>query len=320
MSEFNDLVIGVDVGGTKVLGVIATPRGEILLRKGFFISPEADASENLEQVLALIEELYRAPEMTQGKIMGIGMGVPSVVIAPDGIVVWSPALGWRDLPLRAQLEERFGLPAAVENDVNLAALGESRFGCAQGVQNLIAIFIGTGIGSGIIVNGGLYRGHDGAAGEVGYLLPTPSDLGQTYDEFGCLESLAAGPGIVRRAKAALAGGAPSMLANVDSLTTQEVFQAARAGDRVARQVVQDTIDYLAQAVANIAAVLNPEMVVLGGGVLRAADLLLEPIKERIKGTIPAMPKIVLSELEDEGVVYGAIALAVATAGPPHSTE
>jgi len=311
--EFNyraGAVIGVDVGGTTIVSIVADLRGDILFRKDIPVRSGNARSDNLENVLTLIGELQQTPGIPPERIRGIGLAVPSVVKEPEGIVVWAPALGWRDLHLKALLEERFGLPSFVENDVNLAALGESRFGCAQGVKNLVAIFVGTGIGGGLILNGDLYRGQCGAAGELGYLLPTPADLGQTYDQFGRFETLAAGPGIARRAKAALAAGEASILADADPLTAREVFQAAREGDTLATRVIEQTIGYLAQAIANVAAVLNPEMVVLGGGVARSGDLLLEPIKERVKGTIPVMPEIVLSELGDEAVVQGAVALAI----------
>ncbi|MFQ5856862.1 MAG: ROK family protein [Anaerolineae bacterium] len=311
--EFNykaGVVIGVDVGGTTVVSVVADLRGDILFRKDIPVCSGDDRSDNLESVLSLIEELRHIQGIPPEKIRGIGVAVPSIVKEPEGIVVWAPALGWRDLHLKALLEDRFGLPSFVENDVNLAALGESRFGCAQGVTNLVAIFIGTGIGGGLILNGDLYRGRYGAAGELGYLLPTPNDLGQTYEQFGCLETLAAGPGIAQRAKAALAAGETSVLTDIDLLTAREVFEAARDADSLAIRVIEETVDYLAQAIANVTAVLNPEMVVLGGGVARSGDLLLEPIKERVRGRIPVMPEIVLSELGDEAVVQGAVALAV----------
>lgn len=311
--EFNykaGAVVGVDVGGHNAVGVVADLRGDILFRKDVPIGSGNDKSDNLESVLSLIGDLLDNRGAFPEKIRGISVGVPSIVQGREGIVLWAPALGWRNLHLKALLEDRFGLPSFVENDVNLAALGESQFGCARGLKNLVAIFIGTGIGAGLILNGDLYRGQDGAAGEVGYLLPTPADLGQTYDQFGCFESLSSGPGIAQRAQAALAAGEESVLADVDLLTAKEVFQAARNGDPLAIEVIEDTVDYLAQAVANVAALLNPEMIVLGGGVARSGKLLLEPIKGRIQGTIPIAPEIVLSELGGEAVALGAVALAI----------
>lgn len=311
--EFNykaGAVIGVDIGGNNVVGVVADLHGDILFRKDVLVNPDAGDLENLKDVLSLIEKLCNAPSVPVDKIRGIGVGVPSIVKVPDGVVVWAPALGWRDLHLKALLEEQCGLPAFVENDVNLGALGESRFGCAQGVKDLVAIFIGTGIGSGLILNGDLYRGHDSAAGEVGYLLPTPAELGQTYDQFGQFETLAAGPGIARRAETVLMTGEQSVLLNAKSLTAKDVFEAARGGDSLAVQVIDEAVDYLAQAIANVAAILNPEIVVLGGGVAGSGDLLLEPIKRRIEGTIPMEPKIKLSELGTEAVALGAVALAI----------
>lgn len=311
--EFNyraGAVIGVDVGGTKGVGVVADLQGDILSRKEIPIKAGDGDIDHLEDVLALIDELCHV-QVPVEKIRGIAVGVPSIVKQPDGVVVWAPALGWRNLHLKHLLEERFGIPAFVENDVNLIALGESRFGRAQEVKNLVVIFVGTGIGSGLILNGHLYRGHDDAAGEVGYLLPTPADLGRTYDQFGSLEMQAAGPGIVRRAQAVLAGGEISSLSQIESLTVQDIFQAARDGDHLAKRVVDRTVDYLAQAIANVSTLLNPEEVVLGGEITRFGDLLLEPIQTRIQGAIPIVPKIAFCGLGHEAEIHGAIALAIA---------
>ena len=243
------------------------------------------------------------------------MGVPSIVPNDDGIVVWAPALGWRDEPLKRLIQERLQIPTFIENDVNLAALGESQFGVGRGVQNLVCIFVGTGIGGGLILNGELYRGQEGAAGEVGYMVPEPDLLAHCYDDsFGCLESLAGGPGVVRRVKRAVGRGVQTSLSvnggGLDTLTAKQVFQAARDGDALAQEIVTETVDYLAEAVANVACTLNPEMIVLGGGLTRSGDLLLEPIKDRVGRVVPFLPRIVLTELGDDAVLYGAIALAI----------
>jgi len=231
------------------------------------------------------------------------------------VVVWAPALGWRDEPLKHLLEDRLGIATFIENDVNLAALGESQFGIGRGVQNLVCISIGTGIGAGLILNGELYRGQEGAAGEVGYMIPTPDLLYRSSSEgFGALESLAAGPGVVSRTKEALSKGVRSALSNgtrePDALTAKQVFQAARDGDALAQEIVTQTVDYLAQAIADVACTLNPEMIILGGGLTRSDDLLLKPIQERVRRVVPFPPKIVLTQLGDAAVLRGAIALAI----------
>jgi glucokinase len=292
-----------------------TLRGTILHRKTVPSIPAGGKSESLPSLLDLVDGLIGAAPIPRDKVRGIGVGVPSIVLDRDGIVVWAPALGWRNEPLKHLMEDRFGIPTFVENDVNLATLGESQFGVGRGVRNLVCIFVGTGIGGGLILNGELYRGQGCAAGEVGYMVPMPHLLKHSYgDAFGCLESLAGGPGVARRAREAICKGAPTSLniddGDLDALTAKQVFQAARDGDALAREIVAETVDYLAEAVANVACTLNPEMIVLGGGLARSDDLLLEPIKERVRRVVPFAPEIVLTQLGDDAVLRGAIALAV----------
>jgi glucokinase-like ROK family protein len=314
-------VVGIDVGGTKMLGTVADLNGDILHRILIPSAPRGDTSGSLDLLFGLIDELVHHGPMPTEKIRGIAVGVPSIVAEKGEMVLWAPALRWRNLPLRSLLKGRFGIKTFVENDVNLAALGEHRYGAGRGVRNLVCIAIGTGIGGGLILNGDLYRGQNGAAGEVGYMIPERRYLGQIYDGFGCLETLASGRGVARRALQALqkdganvALGPPygqlSVVTPSDGLTAEHVFDAAREGDPLAQDIVAETIDYLGQAVANVISTLNPEMVILGGGMARSGDLLLEPIKEKVHGTIPMMPQVVLSELGDDAVVKGAIALAI----------
>lgn len=309
------LVIGVDIGGEKTTGCVADLQGAILYRGTVSSISDGDRSKSLSSLLDFVEELIEAAPVPREKIRGIGIGVPSIVLDRDGIVLWAPALGWRDEPLKRLIEDRSGIPTFIENDVNLAALGESQFGVGRGIRNLVSIFIGTGIGGGLILNGELYRGQEGAAGEVGYMVPRPDLLDYSYhNTFGCLEGLAGGPGVARRAKEAISRGAKTSLdggnGDLDVLTAKQVFQAARDGDALAQEIVTETVNYLAEAVANVACTLNPEMIILGGGLTQSDDLLLEPIRERVRRVVPFLPKIVLTQLGDDAVLYGAIALAI----------
>ncbi len=304
-------VVGVDLGGTKMSGMVADIAGNIqhtLYRTHQSTKTELNG-DYLEGLTQFIQELLDAPRPNGQRIRGIGIGAPGVTLAPEGIVTWAPSLGWRDLPLQQILTERFQLPVIVENDVNLAALGEWGFGVGKKCQNMITIAIGTGIGAGIIINGEIYRGHNQAAGEVGYMLPSVAFLGKQYEQFGALESLASGTGIVDRARQ-LVGGDNG--AKLNSLTTREVFQLAEAGVPWAVQVVDETVDYLTLAIANISAILDPELVILGGGVTGSAGMLLQPITEKLKGLIPMPPRIAISTLGRHAAVMGAITQVINT--------
>jgi glucokinase len=256
-------------------------------------------------------------------LRGIGIGAPSIVLWGSGTVVWAASLGWRDLPLKSWIQEQWNVPVFVENDVNLLALGESWRGAGQQAKNLAVIAVGTGIGAGLILNGKLFRGANEAAGEIGYLPPGLDALEQTYTGYGPLEALAAGPGLVRRAIAALEQGAGGLLSDLlgaddDSgqpLSPEKIYWAARQRDPLAQQLVEETAGYLSMAVAGLAVVLNPEMILLGGEMARAADLLLEPIRRKVVGLLPVMPRLEPVALGDDGVIVGATALVLRNTSP-----
>jgi predicted NBD/HSP70 family sugar kinase len=308
--EFNGpgyAVIGVDLGGTKMFGALSDLAGAISYET-YQIHNDNGGANVLEGLFAMIEHLLDAPRPDGQRIRGIGIGAPGITRSPEGVVIWSPQLNWRDLPLKDILTERFRLPVFVENDVNLAALGEWGFGVAAGARSLVVMAIGTGIGAGIVIDGAVYHGAHQAAGEVGYLLPGPAFLGRRYDGFGAFESLASGPGIAARAEHVLAAGAPMRIA--EHLTAEMVFAEARGGATWAQRVVDETVDYLAIAVANIAALLDPDVVVFGGGVSASADLLIEPVRRRLDGIVPYSPRLAASNLGPRAAALGAVTLVL----------
>jgi len=307
--EFNGeayAVLGIDLGGTKMYGTVADLCGNIQHR--LYVphqaEGEADGDAYIEKLIDFIHQLLDAPRPPGQAIRGIGVGVPGITKVPDGVVVWAPALGWRDLHLQDILTEAFDVPVTVENDVNLTVLGEWGFGAGKGVNTLVSIAVGTGIGAGILIDGALYRGHALAAGEIGYMVPSVEYLGKRYEGFGALEILASGTGIAKRARALLQAQGATL--PTKELNSRDVFAAARQGQSWAQQVVNETVDYLSLAIANISVVLNPEMVVIGGGVAGSADLLIAPIQRRLDGVIPSMPRIVASPLGRDAAVMGAI--------------
>ncbi len=294
-------VIGIDLGGSKIFGALADLNGNILVER---YHPFASGQDNHYSALcSFLEQLVEAEEAKGRALMGIGIGVPSVV-GPGGVVHWAPALGWRDLPLQEMLTERLSLPVVVENDVNLAALGELEFGAGVGARHLVCIAIGTGIGAGIVIDGSIYRGAHQAAGEIGYMLPGLEFLGRSYTGFGALESMASGSGVARRARELL------RLGEGEGPSAEAVFASARAGEPWAVRVVEETTSYLALAIANMAAMLDPEVVILSGGVAQSADLLLEPIERKLHGLIPFIPRVAASPLGRRAAVMGAISMVL----------
>jgi predicted NBD/HSP70 family sugar kinase len=237
-------------------------------------------------------------------VRGIGVGAPGVTLHKEGIVTWAYTLHWDNFPLKAKLSERYDLPIIVDNDVNLAALGELWFGAGQNVQDMILIAIGTGIGAGVIIDGALYRGSKEASGEIGNMIPGREFLGKNYQDFGALESVASGTGIAARGRDLLRSQRSQQ--ELLDLMAEDVFNAARKGEPWAWTVINETVDYLAIAIANLVSAFDPELVVLGGGVSRSADMLIAPILSRIAGAIPNPPKLVVSNLGLQATVMGAI--------------
>ncbi len=302
--EFNAdgyLVLGVDMGGTKMYGAISDLGGNILDEVN--IGHHGTSGEDsFNQLTSMIDTLLASPKVEGRRVRGIGVGAPGVTLHKEGIVTWAYTLHWDNYPLKAKLAQRYNLPITVDNDVNLAALGELWFGAGQNAQDMILIAIGTGIGAGVIINGALYRGSKEASGEIGNMIPGREFLGNNYLNFGALETVASGTGIAERARCLLKNQRDP--AELENLTSEDVFDAARLKQEWAWNIINETVDYLAIAITNLVASFDPELIVLGGGVSRSADMLIEPIMQRISGVIPNPPKLVVSQLGLKSHRYG----------------
>jgi len=304
--EFNaegHIILGVDMGGTKIYGALSDLGGNILdevniARHG---TTEEDSFNHLT---TLINSLLGSPKLAGRQVHGIGVGAPGITMHKEGIVTWANTLHWKNFPLKQRLSELYSLPITVDNDVNLAAMGELWFGAGQNAQNMVMVAIGTGIGAGIIIDGALYRGANEASGEIGNMLTGYEFLGKNFQDFGALESVASGTGIAERGRIALQGERSAE--ELENLTAEDVFEAAKQRQDWACTIIDETVDYLAIAIANLAVTFDPELIILGGGVSRSADMLVEPILQRINGTIPTLPKLVVSSLGLRAGVMGAI--------------
>lgn len=300
-------VIGIDLGGTKMFGALANIGGEIICEQT--INGHGTSGDDSYAMLeAIIQTLMDSPRKRGQKICGIAVGAPGVTRAHAGIVEWAPSLNWREYPLKQKLEKRFRLPCIVDNDVNLAALGEQWFGAGDGASNIVLIAIGTGVGAGLIVDGALYRGHTEAAGEVGFLISNRGELDRRYETFGALESVISGAGIAERAHKCLADQFTHE--QLTPITSQDVFDAYRRGEAWSVPLVNETVDYLSSALINISTLLDPELIILGGGVSESADVLLPAVQSRIQNILPKIPAIKISTLGRRAAVMGAIAQIV----------
>lgn len=295
------LAIALDLGGTKIAAALINTRGKIL-RKIKVWTDRRDAEAPIRQLIALARQLLQ--EVPPEAVRGIGVAVPAVVDPSRGLVRWAPNLpGWQDVPLREQMERALGLPVWVDFDGHLAALGEHWRGAGRGAQNMVFVIIGTGIGGGMILGGRLHRGHTNIAGGIGWLV-VDRQAAQTPEAraIGCLESLAAGPAIARRA---------SVFMGPD-VSAEAVFQAAAGGDPKARALLEEVAITLGLGIANIVSLLNPELVVLGGGVGAASglflDLIRQVVREHAQPVCAEVVRIVPAALGDESSLLGAARL------------
>lgn len=310
-------VIGIDIGGTNlVVGAVAEDGSRVLGDDSHPTNPSRGADAVMADLIqmgkATIERL-RAAE-PGAEILGLGVGAPGPLDTHRGIVLLTPNLGWVNFPLRARLHDGLGLAAALENDANCAVHAESWVGAAQHGRYVIGLTIGTGIGGGIVIDGKLYHGAADCAGEFGHMTIDLDGRRCPCGNYGCLEAYASGPAIARRATEQIEAGVPSTLldmANGDltQVTAQTVFEAAKLGDELAKEVVHETAHYLGTGVANLLNIFNPDLVVIVGGVTHAGDGLFEPLRRVVarRAFKPAVQacSIVPGSLGGLAGVYGA---------------
>ncbi|HEU5049913.1 MAG TPA: ROK family protein [Gemmatimonadales bacterium] len=306
-------ILGIDIGGTSFsIGSVSGDGSRVAVLRNAPTTPDGGADEVLGRIIALAREVMSATVAAEpgATFVGVGAGAPGPLDTRTGVVLLTPNLGWVDYPLAARLEAGLGLPVVIDNDANCAVLGEWWCGAARGTRHAIGFTIGTGIGGGIIIDGRLHHGASDCAGEIGHTTIDSNGRRCACGNYGCLEAYASGPAIARRATEAIESGAESrMPALVDGdlslITAQLVYEAAGAGDELAREVVHDTAHFLGAGVANLVNIFNPEVVVVCGGVRRAGDLLFAPLRREVarrafKPAVAAV-RILPSELDVPGV-------------------
>lgn len=282
-----DLYGAIDLGGTSVRAIVAGLDGNIA---GDQLQPSR-AEEGLDACIgAVFEAMSHAAEeadVAPTGLAAIGMCSAGWVDSERGVVPAAPQLpGWHDVPITRILSERFGVPAYLENDANAAALGENVFGAGRGTRHMVYITVSTGVGGGIIADGRLYGGAKGSAGEIGHTIIDPSGPRCGCGNYGCLEALASGTAIGKRGEDAAARGESMALAELKRregrITGQDVTEAALNGDASSREILAEAGRFLGIALANLVNLLSPELILLGGGVTHAGDLLLAPAENTMR--------------------------------------
>ncbi len=310
------LVIGVDVGGTKVAAGLVDSAGTIHARSRTPMVA-TDAALGLAAVAEAIRELT-SNGASPHKIPAIGICAPGPLNPVTGVIINPPNLpAWHDYPLATELARIYDAPVTIDNDANAAALAEAKWGAGRGHRNVFYATIGTGIGTGIIFDGKIYHGRTGSAAEGGHMGIDPNGPLCPCGKRGCIELLASGPAIARRARHKLADNPDSLLlelagGNIQSITSEIVSQAHAAGDLVAKKVLDETLDLLAYWLGNIVDLLEPDVIVIGGGVSSMLAPFLGDIRDRWKGAtlnpFPHQIPIVLAHYKEDAGIAGAAAL------------
>jgi glucokinase len=324
----DELLLALDYGGTKHSAAILRHGERAWAAHARVLSPAgADATYDQTTVLRMARELL---SQVRGRLVAVGVSFGGPVDAHKGLVRLSHHVpGWEDVPLAEDLQRELGVPAAVDNDGNVAALGEWQFGAGQGTDSLLYVTVSTGVGGGWVLGGRIWGGADGMAGEIGHVIVRPGGMPCACGKRGCVEAEACGPAMARKAAARLAAGASDGRGLLqltggrpEGITGEMIARAAAAGDPFARDILLDSAAALGSGIAAAANLINPDRVVLGGGVTKAGDLWWGRVRATARAeTLPqAQVTIVPAGMSDDAPLWGAAALAqnlVATQ-PTHS--
>jgi glucokinase-like ROK family protein len=312
------LILAVDLGATSVDVALTTLGSEILAHRGEPTDVRFGPGPVLEGVKALVAELLEEQGTGREEILAVGLGLPGPVEQTTGLLTVPPIMpGWDRFPIREVLLREYAAPVFVDNDVNVMALGEHWGGVGRGVDDMIFVKIGTGIGSGIIIGGKPYRGPQGCAGDLGHVMVDPDGPTCACGNRGCLEAMAAAPAMVARAERCARDGRSEVLAEIGGeggkLSARDIGEAARRGDACALDVIRRTGGLVGQTLASVVSVLNPSLIVIGGGVSHIGNALLAEIRSSVyRRSLPLATRnlpVVMSELDDVAGVVGASVMA-----------
>jgi glucokinase len=308
--------VGIDVGGTKINALRVARDGEVLDRK----SVPTPADDEEATLAAMIDV---ALALRTDEVLAVGVGAAGLVDASDGMLRFAPNLAWRELPIATRMRDALGLPCQVDNDANLAAYAEYRFGAGRGYRHLLLVAVGTGIGGGIVSDGRLFRGAHGFAAEIGHVIVEPGGARCGCGNRGCWEQVASGSTIGRLGREAAREHEHSILRRLvddpEEVTGADVTRAAHQGDEPSIHVIAEVGRRLGEGIAGLVNVLDPQIVVVGGGAIAAGELLLEPARVAFRDAVegfehrPRVP-IVAAQLGNDAGAVGAAALALEELG------
>jgi glucokinase len=309
-----NFVVGIDLGGTKINGALADMNGKVLSQ--FTIPTNAFEGEQavLGRIVEVIKTVIEKANKRVEEVKTIGIGSPGPLDAKTGIIVTTPNLPFKNFELVKPIIETFNIPTYLDNDANVAAIGEYMLGAGKGTTNMVYITVSTGIGGGAILNGKIYRGSTSNALEVGHMTIVPDGPRCNCGNYGCIEAIASGTAIARQAREAIATGVQTSLSGYEVVTSYEVYKEAQGGDETAKDILDRSFNYLGIAVANIIASFDPDMFVIGGGVSQMGAVLFDKVQQVVnKRCFKSMSencRIMPAGLGTDAGVMGAVALAL----------
>lgn len=313
----SEYVVGVDFGGTKILSAVFDSALDCLGRTKISTKAERGKDAVIGRIARCIREAVDECDLDLKQIRGIGIGAPGAVNPENGEVIFAPNLKWEDVPLKKELEKELGVPVFLENDANICTLGIFETELKTKPRNVIGIFIGTGIGGGLVIDGKLYSGFNRAAGEIGHMVIDIGGPKCACGNRGCFEALASRTAIFRQIQAAVKDGQKTILTemlgdDLKDLRSGDLRKAIRKGDKFTEKIIEDAAEYTGIAVANLINILNPEVVVLGGGVIDALEdemmaIIIETAKKNVmSGTAKGIEIIATKVGDDAGILGGAV--------------
>ena len=325
MVKTDEIFIGVDLGGTNIEAA-AVRDGQILASKKIKTKAEKGAKEVIKRVEKVSRAVMKRLDIQPGDFQALCIGAPGAVVLETGVVSSAPNLDWEDVPLAEKLQERLGIPVFVDNDVNVGVAGEHAYGAGRGAKHMVGIFVGTGIGGGVIINGEMHYGSRGAAGEIGHMVVVPNGRTCGCGKRGCVEAYASKTAMLKAIQAELAQGRQSLLAeSIDQssliLSSSQIADALDMKDELMAEVLQKAQFYLALLTANLVNILDPDVIVFGGGLVeQLGDPFLQPIRETARGyylqqTGAEKIQILPSALGDQAGPIGAAVIAQGRSGP-----
>ena len=280
------IVAGIDIGATHMSIIVANFAAQVILEKEVSLDISAGPEPCLEMAHNVLKGMMESINSGIDELSAIGIGVPGPILTEAGMVVAPPIMpGWDQYPIRDSLQERWKCPVSLSNDAELGALGEWASGAGRGELNLAYIKVGTGIGAGILINGQIYRGASGSAGEIGHITVDESGPPCKCGNRGCLEAIASGTAIARQAQQAVKDGKRTELANIQPvghITSQDVIDLAQKGDLISQQILTRAGEQVGIALAGLVNLFNPNMIVVGGGVPKIGDLFIQPMREAVQ--------------------------------------